>query len=142
MSLADAKSSKENCAKCFAVPLRCHICNKGFHQKCITCPKASSHDDQWKCKKCTMLQQNCLAESTNCELPRPTNSIPSKPQLLIFQNKLKIYQWNADSIHPKFLELPNLLINSDIDILAVQESKLQKADKTPFIEGYAAVRKD
>ena len=40
------------------------------------------------------------------------------------------------------MELRYLLINSDIDILAVQESKLQKTDKTPFIEGYATVRKD
>ena len=40
------------------------------------------------------------------------------------------------------MELRDLLINSDIDILAVQESKLWKTDKTPFIEGYATVRKD
>ena len=43
---------------------------------------------------------------------------------------------------PKVLELRNLLINSVIDVLAVQELKLWKADKTPFIEGYTTVRKD
>ena len=58
------------------------------------------------------------------------------------QNKLKIYQWNADGICPRLMELRDLLINSDIDILAVQESKLPKTDKTPFIEGYATIRKD
>ena len=43
---------------------------------------------------------------------------------------------------PKLLEFPDRLINSDINILTVQESKLQKADKTPFIEGYATIWKD
>ena len=54
-------------------------------------------------------------------------------------SKLKIYQWNADGICPHLVELCNQLINSDIDILAVQESKFRKTDKTPFIEGYATV---
>ena len=45
MSLADAKSSKEKCAKCLAalrsntIPVRCNACKKGFHQKCSTGPK-------------------------------------------------------------------------------------------------------
>ena len=55
MSLADAKSSKEKCAKCFAVLhsntvlVRCNTCNKDFHQKSSTAPKASTLADQWKC---------------------------------------------------------------------------------------------
>ena len=40
------------------------------------------------------------------------------------------------------MELRDCLINSDIDVLAVQESKLQNTGKTPFIEGYATIRKD
>ena len=40
------------------------------------------------------------------------------------------------------MELRDLLINSDINILAVQESKLRKTDKTPFIEGYTTIRKN
>ena len=55
---------------------------------------------------------------------------------------LKIYQWNADGICPKFLELRNLLINSDIDILLFQELKLQKTDESSIIEGCATIRKD
>ena len=45
------------------------------------------------------------------------------------RNKLKIYQWNADGIRPKFKELRDPLLNSDIDVLPVQESKLRKTDK-------------
>ena len=89
----------------------------------------------WKCKKCTNIQQNLTSESTNRVLPGPTNLLPSQPVPSTLQKKLKIYQWNADGIRPKLLELRDCLLNSDIDILAVQESKLQKTDKTPSIEG-------
>ena len=51
-------------------------------------------------------------------------------------------QQNADRICPKLLELRNRLINSDIDIVAIQGSKLCKADKTPLIEGYTTIHKD
>lgn len=76
-----------------------------------------------------------------CLWTESTNSIPSQPQQAASRDKLKIYQWNDDGIHPKFLELCDLLINSDINVLAVQESKLWKVDKTLFAEGYATVPK-
>ena len=148
LSLADAKISKEKCAKCSAalrsntVPVRCSVCSKGVHQKCSTGPKASTRDSHWKCDRCNILRQNHASKSTDCQLPESTNSSPLEPLPSPSRNKLKIYQWNADGICPKLKELRDLLISSDIDILAVQESKLRKADKTPFIEGYATIRKD
>ena len=51
-------------------------------------------------------------------------------------------QSNADGIRPKLLEQRDILITSNIDIVAIQESKLQKADKIPMIEGYATICKD
>ena len=51
-------------------------------------------------------------------------------------------QWDADEICLKMHELRDKLINSDFDIVAIQEFKLQKADKTPSIEGYTTIRKD
>ena len=45
-------------------------------------------------------------------------------------------------MHPKFVELHGRLNNFDIHVLAVQEPKLQKTGKTPFIKGYATVLKD
>ena len=35
-----------------------------------------------------------------------------------------------------------MLITLDIDIIAIYESKLRKADKTPSIKGYVTIRKD
>ena len=120
--------------------MRCNACNNCFHQKCSTVPKASTRD-QWKCNECNKLQQNRLDASTNYQLSTSTTSTPSQPQPVTFWKRLKIYKWNAEGIRPKFLKLCNLLINSDIDVLAIQESKLRKADKTLFIEGYATVQK-
>ena len=65
-------------------------------------------------------------------------SIPSQPQPAASWNKLKNYQWNADGIFPKFIELCDLLINSDIDVLAVHLSKdAPQYEKivTPSLEG-------
>ena len=93
----------------------------------------------WKCGKCSNIQQNCTSESTN---RRPTNSLPSQPVPSSTRNKLKIYQWNADGIRPKLLELCDCLLNSNIDVLVVQESKLWKTDKTRSIEDYATIKKD
>ena len=98
MSLADAKNSKEKCAKCLVAlrsktfPVRCKGCKKGFHQKCSTGPKASTRDDLWNCEKCTKFQQNRLTASTNCHLPEPANSTPSQPLPIAVRRKLKIYQ--------------------------------------------------
>ena len=71
-----------------------------------------------------------MSDSTNWELPGPTNSLPSQPVPSTTSNKLKIYQWNAEGIGPKLLELRDRLLNSDTNVLAVQESKLRKTDKT------------
>ena len=79
-----------------------------------------------------------------CSLDLLTHFLPNLYLLLTLQNKLKIYQWiiHADSIRPKFIELCDHFLSPDIDVLAVQESKLQKTDKTPSIEGYATIRKN
>ena len=142
------KNSKEKGVKCSAtlrsntVSVRCSVCSKEFYQKCSTIPKASTPDIHWKCEKCTNIQQNRTYQSTNRLLPGSTNSLPSKPVPATSRNKLKIYQWNADGIRPKFIELCDHLLNSDIDVLAVQESKLRETDQTLSIEGYATIRKD
>ena len=41
-----------------------------------------------------------------------------------------------------FHELRDRLLNSDINVLTVQKSKIRKTDKTSSIEGYATIRED
>ena len=98
------------------VPKRCSVCSKGFHQKCSTGPKASTHYRLWKCEKSKNFRQNHTSESIDCQLPGSTNSFPSQPLLTASGNKLRVYQWNANGIRPRLTELRDLLINSDIDV--------------------------
>ena len=106
---------------------------------------SESFESRWPMDMGHVYQTSAKLDGCIQRLPQPrsTNSIPSQPQPVASCNKLKIYQWNVDGICQKFPGLGDLLINSDIDFLTVQESKLQKVDKTtPFVEGYATVRKD
>ena len=92
----------------------------------------------------TFNRTRCLNLQIFCSLDLLTHFLPNLYLLLTLQNKLKIYQWiiHADSIRPKFIELCDHFLNPDIDVLAVQESKLQKTDKTPSIDGYAMIKND
>ena len=77
-------------------------------------------------------------DSRNNEVPKKRLGRTSRP--------LTIMQWNADGIGNKIFELQEYLVNSNVDVLAVQESKLlstgPKADKDPKIPGYYIQRKD
>ena len=105
------------------------------------CLKASSCEVNWNWDKCAkiLLQSSSASISQLCA---PTNTIPSQQLPTQSRDKLTAIQWNANGIHPKLLELRDRLINLDIDTIAIQESKLRKADKTPLIEGSATIRKD
>ena len=77
-------------------------------------------------------------DSRNNEVPKKRLGRTSRP--------LTIMQWNADGIGNKIFELQEYLVNSNVDVLAVQESKLlstgPRADKDPKIPGYYIQRKD
>ena len=84
-----------------------------------------------------------IATSNVFQLPGSTNSISFQSQPDVSRNKLKIYQWNADGIRPKCLELRDLLINSEIyQFFGYPGVELQKADNSSFVAGYVTVRKD
>lgn len=108
--------------------------------------KASTHDNLWKCGKCTNIQQSRMSESTNLVLPDSTNLLPSQPYVSTFstvpttsQNKLKFYQWNVEGIRPKLLELRHHFLKSEID---GNYGNYGKLIKLLSIEGYATIRKD
>ena len=143
MTFAEANQARERCGKCSKIlrsntaPIRCKLCAKGFHQKCSTGPHSSDRDEDWKCPNCAA-KQNAQREAP----AKDKNRIISQPVPSTSRQKLTILQWNADGIRTKFPEVQDRLINSDIDICAVQESKLRKNNKTPITEGFATLRKD
>ena len=102
------KDVKEKCGKCSGtlwsntVPVRCNRCNKGYHPKCSTGPKASSHDINWNCNKFTKILQKF--SSVNIIQPSaPTSTTPSQQLPAQSRDKLTIIQWKNNGIHPKLL---------------------------------------
>ena len=56
--------------------------------------------------------------------------------------KLRIMQWNADSLMSKREELKHFLAEQNIDIFLIQETKLVPKVDEPVFKGYELVRKD
>src|SRR6476469_7734799 len=72
--------------------------------------------------------------------PQTQTSATNNPQL---RNKqLKILQINVNGIQNKTVELQQLLTQENIDILTIQETKLNSTNKTPQFPHYSATRKD
>src|SRR6476469_4312252 len=72
--------------------------------------------------------------------PQTQTSATNNPQL---RNKqLKILQINVNGIQNKTVELQQLLTQENIDILTIQEAKLNSTNKTPQFPHYSAIRKD
>ena len=55
---------------------------------------------------------------------------------------LRVMSWNADGLSTQVLELKARLIENDVDICLVQETKLRPHLSIPSIPGYAEVRSD
>ena len=56
--------------------------------------------------------------------------------------KLRILQWNADGLNNKIIELEEFMKKQKIDIAMIQETKLRKKEKTPYVKGFTSIRKD
>ena len=75
------------------------------------------------------------SRQTPLQTPTPTNPKTN-------QNDLIIIQINTNGIRSKLHELTDLAINSNADIITVQESKLTDKSKSPHIPNYTTVRDD
>uniref|UniRef100_A0A1I8HE60 Reverse transcriptase domain-containing protein n=1 Tax=Macrostomum lignano TaxID=282301 RepID=A0A1I8HE60_9PLAT len=53
-----------------------------------------------------------------------------------------VLQWNADGIRNKMGELEELVQRLKVDVVMIQESKLDSVSRTPKIPGFTTVRKD
>ena len=58
------------------------------------------------------------------------------------KHRLTILQWNCDCLTTKVVELSELTDRYGIDIIALQETKLDRDDPIPVHSGFDAVRKD
>ena len=89
----------------------------------------------WECDGCRGL----LAGKPS----QPETTTPVfQTQASKFVGKLRILQWNADSISTKQDELRVFLKDKEIDLFLIQETKMISKDKTPRFPGYTVLRKD
>ncbi len=150
ITFEEAQQQRERCAKCHFVlrcnarPIRCNVCQTGFHSKCSIGARWTSREAaEFRCTKCDAKEKIRLANQEMVEsIPSCPGKTVSQPTARAARPQFKIVQWNADGIRAKMFELRERLLHSDIDVCAIQESKLRKADKTPTIEGYSSLRAD
>ena len=91
--------------------------------------------ETWKCDGCLGVWADDAPEDETISPNFKTNSKK-------YVEKLTILQWNADAITAKIQPLRDYLIENDVDIFLIQETKLVKKDKTPTFPGYTILRKD
>ena len=94
-------------------------------------------EKNWTCFLCTAsneVDQHANLDDTLVETAQGMKSFT--------KTSLRILQWNADGLKSKSDELAIRLHQLDIDIAVIQESWLSKADRSPIIKDYNAVRED
>ena len=128
------------CKRCLAhvrSPLVCVACRQQFHVKCARETQLALQRlraaDAWTCHLCASVQR-----ATN--QPAAVDRKTDMPE----QNKhcLTILQWNCDCLTTKVVQLSELTVRYGIDIIALQETKLDRDDPTPVLNGFDAVRRD
>ena len=60
----------------------------------------------------------------------------------VHQYQLHILQWNANSIHREQPHLKDLLEATNVDVVCIQDTKLQPKDKIPELRNISAVLRD
>ena len=119
-----------------ASAIKCDMCESLFHQCCTNLSKdaikaiKAGTAAPWICHSCNNPVNPNFAETVD-----PTREI-SETQLGSTRDSLNIMQWNVDGLGTKTVELTDRLNSENIDICAIQETKLKDSDQSPTIKGY------
>ena len=79
---------------------------------------------RWQCTHCS---QKPVADSQGNQMA----PVLDKKSPGVHQYQLCILQWNANDIHRELSLLKDLLEATNVDVVCIQETKLQPKDKTP-----------
>ena len=90
---------------------------------------------RWQCTHCS---QKSVADSQDNQIA----PVLDKKSHGVHQYKLCILQWNANSIHREQLLLEDILEATNVDVVCIQETKLQPKDKPPELRSVSAVPRD
>ena len=110
--------------------MRCNKCKKESHKGCTGLTRDAYqsllNNHAWTCEKCDF------------SAPPGYNTIPTDhptdgagPKRTGSKRNLRGLQWNADGINTKVAELNRLVVELDIDVALIQDTKLTSRSKTP-----------
>ena len=121
--------------------MHCKNCDKESHKGCTGLTRDAYqsliNNDAWTCEKCdssTIPGPNTIPTDQSTDGAGPKKTGPKR--------NLRGLQWNADGINTKVTELNRLVVELDVDVVLIQETKLTSRSKTPKIHGFTAVRQD
>jgi hypothetical protein len=122
--------------------LDCKHCPRQWHkmERCIGMTRKQVElldRANWKCLPC----QEAEADSAEGNEPPDTTGTYRKSRETL-ACKLKILQYNIDSLRTNQEELRVFLQKHKVDVFALQETKLIAGDDDPKIPGYTLVQKD
>jgi hypothetical protein len=109
------------------------------HRKCAnTTSQNYKRTPFWICSQHASIKSKPKhnRQTTNNQFKLSTNTTTED------KNLLKIVQININGISNKSHELNDFVKTHDVDILLVQETKLNPDSKTPLIQNFSAIRKD
>ena len=124
--------------------LVCTRCSKHFHKRLSCCGMSRKQVDtlqreRWVCPNCDEDDQE---KEDNIEVEEQGVQGTQYKQTKTSDTTLKMVQLNTDSIMSKIEELKDFNKKNEIDVFAIQETKLIKSDKTPKVPGYTVERED
>ena len=92
--------------------------------------------DDWTCEECTHCENREYTTTTQPYSDASEKYVGLDKTSL---DKLAILQWNADGLSTKVTELRERLVEEDIHVCVIQETKLGRNVISPKIQGYRAV---
>ena len=123
--------------------LQCAACKNLYHRqiKCSnltreTVTKLLDEGREWSCSACENPAERSFRTA-------PTEAEPiSERTEGDHQSSHRVLQWNADGLATKASELEDVMRRQRIDLVNVQETKLQPHMMTPKMRGYTAVNRE
>ena len=145
----DVQQKKISCSRCPVpwrvnlIPVICSECNDACHQSCTGLTRdaievVKRNNYSWICTFC----RNKPPASKPCPTINENEDDKSTGMVTEDTEGLRIMQWNANGINTKTVELHQALVDLEVDICLIQESKLRQGTPTPHIPGYVTYRSD
>ena len=119
--------------------LQCSKCKGYYHhiERCSTLTRNSvqevlKHDNGWICEQC---EKEADSRNYDTTVPQSTE-VSERVDRSSPKKTLTILQWNADGLATKIPELNARLQQEEVDIVTIQETKLDPRKKTPRLQGF------